>query len=410
MLNKKPQRNSSVELLKILAMMMILFAHQIEEYSSVAELCVGFTLMQPTANPQFLLLNFISPLGLLGDVVFIAASAYFLLDSNKISIKKIFFLIVTEVFVMCCELIVKASIGDAISTRQIINAIFPTVLQINWFIGYYIVFYLLHPFFNYVIRKLDKKGLAIVAAILFVQCNVILFGMGNTPGSMGAKFLCFVSIYFVVAYYRYYGGKLWESQKFNIIMLILSILLYIVERIAINYIGLKLDYVAERQYGYAHIQNPFSLAIALFAINLAVHKPTYNRAVNYFSGLSLVFYLVHKHLQFQTHSHYFENFISKYGNEWLLLAYFTATLIVLGITVVLSVLFRHTVYYGVMALGDVVEKATLKLADKIKVKWNANHKHACLEVREEHQESEKTEIAEENENTVASEREETTKK
>ena len=370
MLSKKAPRNSNIELLKIISMVVIVFAHQINPYfyDGIGGM-VDFLGAVPTTDPQFLLLSFVGPLGLFADVVFIACSAYFLLESDRISVKKVFFLMASDVIVMCSALIVKAAIGDEISTRNILEAIFPTFLQVNWFVGYYIVFYLLHPFFNYVIRKLDKKGLAIVTLILVIQCNVILFGMGDRPGAVGLKFLCFISIYFAVAFYKLYGGRLWESKTFNVCMLVLSTVVYIAFRIALNYIGLKVEYVAERQYYYAHINNPITIVWALAAINLATRNPRQNKVINYFSGLSLLLYLVHKNLQFATHAGYMEHFLDAYGVQNFVWAVFTLSLIILGLGLALSILYRHTVYYGVMALGGVVEKGVLRVAGRVKTKW-----------------------------------------
>ena len=368
-LSAKKQRNSNVELLKIISMVVIIFSHQIVPYyyDGVGGI-VNFPGAGVPTDPQFLLLSFVGPLGLFADVVFIACSAYFLLESNRISVKKIFFLMASDVIVMSSALVVRAAIGDEISARQILEAIFPTILQANWFVSYYIVFYLLHPFFNYVIRKLDKKGLAIVTLILVVQCNVILFAMGDRPGAVGLKFLCFISIYFAVAFYKLYGGKLWESKKFNVILLIAMTALYIAFRIAMNYIGLENEYVAERQYYYAHINNPIQIVWALAAINLAVRKPRYNKVVNYFSAMTLLMYLIHQRLLFQYRSGYMEYFLDTYGVQNFWLAVFTLSCIVLGLTVSLSVLYRHTAYYGVMALGGVVEKGVYSVCEKLKAK------------------------------------------
>ncbi len=368
-LSVKKQRNSNIELLKIISMVVIVFSHQIVPYyyDGIGGI-VDFPGAAVTTDPQFLFLSFIGPLGLFADVVFIACSAYFLLESNRISVKKVFFLMASDVIIMSSSLIVQAAIGDEISEVQILEAIFPTFLQVNWFVGYYIVFYLLHPFFNYVIRKLDKKGLAIVTLILVVQCNVILFGMGDRPGAVGLKFLCFVSIYFAVAFSKLYGAKLWESKKFNVCMLCLATVLYVAFRISMNYIGLVNEYVAERQDYYAHINNPIIIVWALAAINLATRKPRYNKVINYFSGMTLLMYLVHQRLLFQSRSGYMEYFLNAYGVQNFWLAVLSLCFIVLGLTLALSVLYRHTAYYGVMALGGVVEKGVYSACEKLKAK------------------------------------------
>ena len=351
-------------------MVLIVFGHQIDQFHySGAQGVIDFMGVAPYTNPQFILLSFVGPLGLMGDVIFIACSAFFLMESDRISIKKIFYLIATDTIVMCTALAIKGILQDPISTRQILEAVFPTVLQVNWFVGYYIVFYLLHPLFNYVIRKLDRKGLAIVTGILVVQCNVLAFGMGTAPGQLGLKLLCFISIYFAVAFYKLYGGRLWESKKFNVILLVSTILLYIGFRIAINYIGLKSEYVGWRQYGYAHISNPIVILMSMAMLNLGNRNPRHNKVVNYFAGLSLVLYLIHKNLQFVTHVDYLTIFVDKFGTQSLLGAYFTKSLIVLGLGLALSIVYRHTVYYGVMWAGGKVEKLILGWIEAIKAKW-----------------------------------------
>ena len=365
----KAQRNSCVEILRLIAMVLIVFGHQIDvyTYSGVGGV-VDFAGVFPTTDPVFFILSFVGPLGLMGDVIFIACSAYFLVESDRISVKKIFYLLSTDVIIMCAALAVKAVLGDPISTKNILEAIFPTFLQVNWFVGYYIVFYLLHPFFNYVIRKLDKKGLAIVTAILFIQCNVIAFGMGDTPGSLGLKLMSFISIYFAVAFYKKYGGKIWESKRINVIVLISSVVLYIVFRIVINHVGLSSEYLAERQYGYSHINNPIILIMALSMINLASRKEKHNKVINYFAVMSLLLYIIHKNLQVFFHYDYIGYFLDTYGADTFIFAVFTKSLIVLGLGIILSIIYRHTVYYGVMWAGGKLENLINAKIDAFKIK------------------------------------------
>ena len=64
-----------------------------------------------------------------------------------------------------------------------------------------------------------------------------------------------------------------------------------------------------------------------------------------------------------------EYFLDAYGVQNFVWAVFTLSLIILGLGLALSILYRHTVYYGVMALGGVVEKGVLKVAGRVKTKW-----------------------------------------
>ena len=380
-MNAKPQRNSTIEFLRIIAMVLIVFGHQVDptvlnpyQYEGIGGV-LHYTGVAPTRNFGLFLLQFVGPLGLIGDVIFIACSSYFLVDSDRVSIKKVFFLWATDLIVMCSSLAVKAIFGDPISTQLILESVFPTLYRVNWFILYYTGFYILHPFFNYIIRKLDKKGLAILTAILVFQCNIISFYIGRKPGDIGIEFMCFISIYFVIAFYKKYGGKVWASKKFNVILLVSSIALYIATRVAVNFIGFNNEYVADpnRIYGYVHIENPFNVAMAVAMVNLASRKVRYSKVVNYISGMSLLLYLMHKNVNvfFHYDIYYFNYFLDTYGADSFVWYVFTKSLIVLGLGMLLSIIYRHTVYYGVMWLGGKTETALRSAFDKVKAKWES---------------------------------------
>ncbi|MBO4534482.1 MAG: hypothetical protein J5755_00940, partial [Clostridia bacterium] len=49
--------------------------------------------------------------------------------------------------------------------------------------------------------------------------------------------------------------------------------------------------------------------------------------------------------------------------------YFTKSLNVLGLGLALSIVYRHTVYYGVMWAGGKLEKLILGWIEAIKAKW-----------------------------------------
>ena len=137
---------------------------------------------------------------------------------------------------------------------------------------------------------------------------------------------------------------------------------------------MKVDYVATRIAGYVHINNPIILVFTLAAINLATRKPRCNKVVNYFSGLSLVLYLIHKSILFTSHVDFLGYFFDTYGAQHFVGGMISLALIVLGISMSLSILYRHTVYYGVMALGGKIEEGVLKTIENIKAKRQAKKK------------------------------------
>ncbi len=81
------ERNSSVELVRILAIVFVVLTHAVPEAFD----CAGqaFDYLSPTANPSFLVAGLLSGLGLVGDVLFLVISSWFLLDSKRVKANKV---------------------------------------------------------------------------------------------------------------------------------------------------------------------------------------------------------------------------------------------------------------------------------------------------------------------------------
>ena len=354
----KNERNSSIEILRIFAMVLICLCHAVptSPYPS-ADAANPFIGATPTANVQNFFADCIGGAGLIGDVIFIVCSSYFLLESKKIKISKVALMILNTFVISLIFMTVILSLGYRLSAIEIVRQIFPTIFQNNWFITYYIVFYLLHPLLNKIIGMLDKKGLGIAAALLFVQCFILLFIQAEAPGIN--KLLCFVSIYFIVAYFKYYGSAFTQSKKLNIIVLISSIVLYYAMRLLINYIGLKYY-----ENGYCplfnlfHINNPIILAFSLSLFNLANRKHFISKQINFIASLSLLFYLIH-------HNNLIDRYIQPKWHEWFA-SQFGGNLVVPDILILSAILFvAGTILSAVYKLT--IERGTGYLANKIQL-------------------------------------------
>lgn len=91
-MGKYKQRNSSIELLKIIALFFIVLCHSLPLYKLEGniELTGYLNLRQGTSNVQQLLLIIFSHLGQIGNALFIVPSAYFLLDKNEVKKIKLY--------------------------------------------------------------------------------------------------------------------------------------------------------------------------------------------------------------------------------------------------------------------------------------------------------------------------------
>lgn len=105
---KIKKRNSNIELLKIIAMLLITISHVIpynypnpgNEYINIGNASMNFTNIA---------LQFIRYLGQIGNVIFVICSSYFLLEKKKTKYKKVMQIIIDNVFISVICLIFRVN-------------------------------------------------------------------------------------------------------------------------------------------------------------------------------------------------------------------------------------------------------------------------------------------------------------
>lgn len=89
---KSKDRNSSIELLKIIGMMLIVLCHSVPFYGKADALnYVDLTLVTKNIS-EFIFIVFRN-IGQIGNIIFVMCSAYFLVNSNATKTKKILYII-----------------------------------------------------------------------------------------------------------------------------------------------------------------------------------------------------------------------------------------------------------------------------------------------------------------------------
>ena len=119
---------------------MICICHTVPELPYPSDISGAFVTGTATANAQYFFADCLGAAGLIGDVIFIVCSSYFLLESRKMKIGKVVSMILNTFVISLIFMTVFLSLGYKLSTFETVRQIFPTVCQNNWFITYYIVF------------------------------------------------------------------------------------------------------------------------------------------------------------------------------------------------------------------------------------------------------------------------------
>lgn len=182
-MNNKATRASNIELLRIVAMFMIISYHiilhcvnvQLVNLASIEKLQNGW-FNNPSFYKQLLALALMMPFGLVGNAIFIMISGYFLAD-KEIDMLKISKKLLSQLLFAAVTLVV----ASAIFIRQVSTGDVPETLysyiriqyfnKMSWFVGYYFIIMLLaFCFLNRFLASLDrKKHLGFLFTILAIS-------------------------------------------------------------------------------------------------------------------------------------------------------------------------------------------------------------------------------------------------
>ena len=148
--NNQISRESNFELLRIIAMILIISHHLA---------CFGY-FEHASENLSVFYNNIFSallvPFGKLGVVLFVLITGYFMINSNT-KIKSLLNLYFQTLIYSCSILGIFLFSETDISKEDILKSILPITHSTYWFITTYLILYLLIPPLNYLLKIIEKK-------------------------------------------------------------------------------------------------------------------------------------------------------------------------------------------------------------------------------------------------------------
>lgn len=180
---------------------------------------------------------------------------------------------------------------NSISLGTIIKSIFPTWFQLQWYVGTYVIFCLFCPLINKVIRSISQKQHLIIAITMLISYSVVgLIYQIPTQSNL----LVFITIYFVINYFKLYCNDFCNSKKINLIILVVAIICIVIELLGTNYLGLKIEKLSDKVQHWNKNCSIFNIMIAFSLLNLFRRCTFKLNIINYLSSLSLIVYLIHQ--------------------------------------------------------------------------------------------------------------------
>lgn len=281
--NKKV-RESNIELLRIIAMVMIILFHMTQYLNPYR-----------TGTIQNQVLGTIlTSMGMIGVNIFVLITGYFNIVKN-IRFKKIFKLWLQVLFysiimMLICKIL---NLRD-ISNYSMIKTFIPISYGNYWFASAYFMLYLAIPIINEIAKKINKKTyekLLIILTFFFSIAYTYLYKSYYTVNIQGlSAFSWLVYLYLVSGYIKLYGIKFLENKKIVLSSIISIAVIYIGLLLFVN---LKVD--SDKIWYFMNMNSFFVLSLAILIFSLFKNiKIKSNKVINYLGGLTFAAYLIHE--------------------------------------------------------------------------------------------------------------------
>ncbi|MDE7224849.1 MAG: acyltransferase [Acetatifactor sp.] len=294
------KRKVSIELLRILAMMMVVMLH----YLSKGELLTPLT---EEFSAGAYLAWFMEAFAVVAVNVYMLISGYFLVESGfkpgrlvKLICQVLFYSLLIPLVLMAVGLLKPGQL----SIYRLLQYLFPGQMVHYWFITAYIVMYLFAPVLAAGAKQLSQRqlGFTIVLLLLFFSVSKSLLPVQLEMDNLGYDGLWFICVFLVAAYIRLYGIPFLQKGKRAALCYLGSCLLIYALTLGVRLFYLRtgrLGNFIHAPYDYNHILNLFA-AISLFYAfsNWKIStEGAVGRIILRVAPYTLGVYLLHEHIE-----------------------------------------------------------------------------------------------------------------
>lgn len=348
-------RESNLELLRIVSMLMIVFHHYIMH--GIILPCEGNPALSQAVNYSGFeaILKSVNFGGTFGINCFVLISGYFMIKQAT-HIRKLFILWGQVVFYTVVLFFVTIYACDAyreslptIGFSSVFALFFPLFFGKYWFITTYVALCILSPYLNLLLTRLSEKDfrkvlVVLLLASLYFQCGAII---------------SFILLYSIAAYVRLYSPFQSRSGAFWLLLSLAGGVIYIGSTILAE--SCTLNSVVAKIWALVPSCSTYVMSVCCFMFFCSLRiKP--NRLINTIAGTTLGIYLIHDHTEVRC---VLWKYLGAY--EWMQQPYFILHCVasVLGIFMVCSLLD----YIRMLTLSRLWEKCVdsiLMLFEKIK--------------------------------------------
>lgn len=293
------KRKVSIELLRILSMLMVVMLHFLGKGNLLPDLAGE---MDKTGYVAW----FMESLCIVAVNVYMLISGYFLVESS-FKVGRLLSLICQVLFYSMLVPVVLGCVGvlpvETITVYQLLQYVFPTLMEHYWFVTAYVLMYLLSPFLATAVHHMSKRKLQITLVLLLAVMSLSksVLPVQLEMDNFGYDALWFVCVYLVASYIRLYGIPFFSSAKKSLGMYVLAVLGIYALSMLLHMVCVRtgsLEFFVDVAFEYNHIFNLFA-AVALFYtfLHLDIPDGKLSGCICKVGSLSFGVYLLHEQVE-----------------------------------------------------------------------------------------------------------------
>ncbi|MEG2776789.1 MAG: acyltransferase family protein, partial [Cellulosilyticaceae bacterium] len=196
----KTVRESNLELLRIVAILMVITLHYLN-----ANIGGGLKGVE-YGSINYYLMYFVESMCIVAVNLFVLISAYFLSEKKQVKFIKVISLLFLAWFYGGTLYILSVIIGEnQFNFKEMVLSINPFLMYGYWYIKTYIILFVISPYLNIVHNNLSKKqhiNLILILGFFFCLWPSFIPGAPNSDGGYGIITFCL--LYFIGSYLRKY--------------------------------------------------------------------------------------------------------------------------------------------------------------------------------------------------------------
>jgi surface polysaccharide O-acyltransferase-like enzyme len=364
LLAKRQVRNSSIELFKVIGIVLIVISHVVQTlndtntYITYDNYIVDLSMV--TTNIQQLILSLLRYSGEIGNTIFFVCSCWFLLDSKKSNKRKIIQMVldIWTISVLIFGIIYLLNKGNInIGYLDILKQFLPTTFSNNWYLSCYLIFYLIHPVLNSIINKMGQKALlrcTLISLFIYIIYSYIIAALVDYHALFSTRLTVFIAIYFVIAYMKLYLTDFSNNIKLNCIIALLGTIAFYGIIVITNFIGLRISFFENKVLMWNAWGSPILILVIICIFNVVKNIRFESKAINYVSKLSLLIYIIHENWILKTFYRpmLWQYVYTKFGYDYILGWALILVAAVFAFGFLASVLYQQSIQKLVMRISD----------------------------------------------------------